>query len=121
MTKSRPPIQLERWAVFKVKSRLKAVTGKVYVSGYCPTGDIGFVSGAVRAFDPPTATVTTTKGEFVKLVGEPGESRDGQLAWAKFCSMNRVVEDQDVSTRYIATKKRRAPANKPRAKTTITA
>jgi hypothetical protein len=96
------PISVERWRCIKVASSpYKDIGGKVFVVGYSPLEDSGFISAPVKAYKSATGIVTTTEGQIIQLVGEPGQSRDADALWRHFIKRHRVREEQDVSSRYL--------------------
>lgn len=100
-------IELRRWRVYRIQARNKEANNTVRLVGYVSLADEGYVSAAVKRWNPQTSVATTSTGEDVHLVGEPGgESRDADHAWLKFGSKFRVTDYTEISMRYLPKRKR---------------
>jgi hypothetical protein len=103
------PTQLERWAVYRVKSFYKDVDGKCYAVGYVERNDAGATFGPVKQFDARVSEIRTALGTRVRLVGPAGTSRDAEDEWKAFCARHRVSAQEDLSSRYQPRPKRGRP------------
>ncbi len=89
---------LRRWRVMVVVSRNGNSTRHVY--GHDVTSDSGVVSSAIGSYDLATMTATTRSGSQYRLVGVPGRSRMGEYVWEKWCRLNGIVSQVDVTEEY---------------------
>mgnify|MGYP001591941177 CR=1 FL=1 len=104
-------IVLTKWKIFKVRSKQRIRDNNVLVVAYREAADDGYISDPVVRFDQPSMTIHTKTGEVLKLDGESGGySRDADRAWMKHCSKYHVTGMVDVSSRYVARKKRERKA-----------
>ncbi len=92
------PPTLRRWRVMVVVSRSGAHSRHVY--GHDVTSDTGVVSSAIGAYDLTTMTATTRSGRKYRLAGVPGRSRVGEYVWEKWCRINGIVSQVDVTEEY---------------------
>jgi len=58
-------------------------------------------STAIQHFDAARATATTSSGRRYVLQGAPGRTHDSEYVWKRWCRVNSVVEDHDVSEDYV--------------------
>ncbi len=89
---------LRRWRVMVVVMRNGARTRHVY--GHDVTNDSGVVSSAIGSYDLATMTATTRSGKKYRLAGVPGRSRVGEYVWEKWCRLNGIVSQVDVTEEY---------------------
>jgi hypothetical protein len=94
---------LRRWRVIEIVSREGTHSRHVY--GHDVTNDTGRVSSAVKEFDLAGMTATTQSGRIYKLVGAPGNARNGEYAWQNWCRNNGVVSEVDVTDEYFSVDK----------------
>lgn len=103
-----PVIEVRRWRVMRVKMPSQ-VAHRFHVVGYVLSADDGFVSGAIKRYNPDTRTVVTTSGDKVQLSGPHGGlSRDADRAFSIWCRKKKVTDLMDVSSRYLAPKRKRS-------------
>lgn len=89
---------LRRWRVMETLSHRGAIKRHVY--GHDITNDTARVSTSIDKYDRETMTITTHSGSIYKLLGAPGHSRGGTLAWKIWCSNNDVAAEKDVTKEY---------------------
>lgn len=92
-------IILKSWRIFRVT---RSTAGLQFVAvGYTPHLDDVLISGNIKSWDAETSMLLTTKGEKVKLEGEPGRTREADHAWDRWVARHGVKKDPvDVSSRY---------------------
>lgn len=100
-----PIIAMTKWTVYRVTTRAQALA--FHIAGYVERNDDVLVSGAIKSWNPTTSIAVTDKGERIRLEGEPGTTRDADVAWQKWCCRWRVTKPPiDASSRYLQKRKR---------------
>jgi len=91
---------LRRWRVIEVVS--SSGTRSRHVYGHDVSNETGRASTAIKDFDLKTMTITTQSGRTYKLLGVPGNARNGEYAWKNWCRINGVVSETDVTEEYFS-------------------
>lgn len=89
-----PVLKLVQWSVFQTE------TGERHFVGYNVTEGEGRVSSAIVEFNPETKQGRTSSGRIYQLAGEPGFNGDAAYTWGRWCEINRVSEQRDVTEEY---------------------
>lgn len=92
-------VTLRRWRVTEVVAPEGRRSRHVW--GHDVTHDEGRASSPIIKFDLETMTATTHSGTNYRLLGLPGNSRQGRHVWGKWCRRYGVVSELDVTNEYL--------------------
>ena len=95
-----PEIALENWRVFEVRSLYWDETTRHFM-GYNLTEREGRVSSAIETFDPVTRQGITKSGRVYQLIGDPGYNRDAEYTWSRWCEINHIEDQRDVTAEVL--------------------
>ena len=90
-----PVLGLAQWSVYQTE------TGERHFVGYNVTEGEGRVSSAIVDFNRETKQGRTSSGRIYQLVGDPGHNGDAIYTWGRWCEINRVSEQRDVTEEYL--------------------
>ena len=88
---NQPEADLVRWQIYQVEN------GDRHLSGYEINYSEGRASSKIASFDPKTARCVTSSGRVYQLHGEPGQDRDAEYVWHRWCAINDVTTCKNVS------------------------
>jgi hypothetical protein len=91
-----PEVILEQWRIFEAKSPYWEGVTRHFV-GYNITDSEGRVSSAIQEFDPDTMQGITRSGRVYKLSGGPGWNSDAEYVWSRWCEINSIENQLDVT------------------------
>lgn len=87
-----PTCTLTSWSVLETERHER------HLCGYALERREGRVTSAIVAFDPKTASATTTSGRIYRLEGRPGTDSDAEYVKARWLRVNASAEHRDVTT-----------------------
>lgn len=90
-----PTIVLRQWGVFQTE------TGERHFAGYNVYEGEGRCSSAITTYDPVTKRGVTQTGRVYQLLDHPGLTGDGLYVKNRWCEINRVSEEIDVTEEYV--------------------
>jgi hypothetical protein len=94
-----PEVILEQWNIFEVKSPYWEGYTRHFV-GYNISDNEGRVSSAIQNFDPTSMQGITRSGRVYKLVGDPGWHKDAEYVWCRWCNINHVEDQRNITKEF---------------------
>lgn len=95
-----PVLHLSAWRIFKIKSKLRRLSGAVVLVGRDESTGHGRVSSALKKWNAATREAITQSGRVYKIVGDSGMSLDAAYVFDVWCKRWRVTNTTDVTARY---------------------
>lgn len=95
-----PEVSLENWRVFEVKSLYWDGRTRHFM-GYNPYDCEGRVSSAIDRYDPAIQQGISKSGRVYKLLGEPGYNREAEYVWSRWCEINHIEDQRDVTAEVL--------------------
>lgn len=95
-----PEVELSHWRIFEARSPYWDGVTRHFI-GYNITEGEGRVSSAITTFDLEKMQGITRSGRVYKLVGEPGWHTDAEFVWSRWCQINYVESQQDVTKEIV--------------------
>jgi hypothetical protein len=99
-----PEITLVQWRIFEAKSPYWDGYTRHFI-GYNTNDGEGRVSSAIHSFDPDSMQGFTRSGRIYKLSGSAGWNRDAEFVWSRWCQINHVEDQRDVTGEIIREQK----------------
>jgi hypothetical protein len=94
-----PEIELEQWQIIEARSPYWDGVTRHFV-GYNITDCEGRVSSAITQFDETKMQGITRSGRVYKLVGKPNWNKDAEYVWCRWCSINHVEDQQNITKEF---------------------
>ena len=94
-----PEVVLEQWQIFEAKSPYWDGYTRHFM-GYNINEREGRVSSAIQSFDFHNMQGLTRSGRVYKLLGESGWSRDAEYVWSRWCQINHVEDQINVTKEF---------------------
>jgi len=93
-----PTVSIIDWSIHAVK--FSNNDKSEHLMGFVP-GKMGRVTSAIKGFDANTRKITTFSGRVYTLIGLPGDCEDAAYVWLLWKKMNGVVQDKNVTDKYV--------------------
>jgi hypothetical protein len=90
-----PHITMRNWKIYEVSSESWPEKTRHFV-GYNITEREGRVSSSIVEFDSKTMRGRTKSGRVYQLTGNSSLDRDAEYTWARWCTINRVTEVEEI-------------------------
>jgi ATP-dependent Lon protease len=86
-----------QWAVYELEL---SESRTHHLVGFIPRRNTGRVTSPIRQFDRKSMQLRTFSGSIYKLQGQPGLSREAEVAWSLWKEKNDISGEVDVTHQY---------------------